>query len=57
MSTTKFTASDIVTGCFATGINNTIDTSGKFTVGVIDTSGKFANSVVDTLTCKYIHKF
>jgi hypothetical protein len=33
---------------FATGLNSTSSTSGKFTAGVIDASGKFATVVVDT---------
>ncbi len=35
-------------GKFATDINDTCGTRGKFTAGVVDTSDKFANSVVDT---------
>jgi hypothetical protein len=33
---------------FATGVNDTSSTDGKFTGGVIDTSGKFTAGVVDT---------
>jgi hypothetical protein len=32
---------------FATGLNSTSGTSGKFTAGVIDAGGKFATVVVD----------
>ncbi len=35
-------------GKFATGINNTSKTGGKFSAGVVDTSGKFAAGVIDT---------
>jgi hypothetical protein len=32
---------------FATGINNTNSTDGKYATGVVDTGGKFAASVID----------
>jgi hypothetical protein len=35
-------------GKFATGVNNTRGTGGKFAAGVVDTGGKFAAGVVDT---------
>jgi hypothetical protein len=35
-------------GKFATGINNTSKTGGKFAAGVVDADGNFATGVVDT---------
>ncbi len=35
-------------GKFATGINNTSETGGKFAADVVDTGGEFATGVVDT---------
>jgi hypothetical protein len=36
-------------GKFATGINNTSESGGKFSSGVVDTGGKFAVRVVVTV--------
>jgi hypothetical protein len=33
---------------FATGVNNTSQTGGKFAAGVVDTGGNFSAGVVDT---------
>jgi hypothetical protein len=33
---------------FATGVNDTSGTNGKFATDIVDTGGKFATCVVDT---------
>jgi hypothetical protein len=39
-------------GIFATGINNTRETGGKFAAGVVDTGYRW-----QTLTCEYLREF